>query len=47
MCILTLITLYALLELAKKEKVKQVYLHLFLDGRDTPKDAGKQAMVDT
>ena len=29
--------LYALLELAKRKKVKQVYLHLFTDGRDTYK----------
>jgi 2,3-bisphosphoglycerate-independent phosphoglycerate mutase len=26
----------ALIELAKREKIKAVYLHLFLDGRDTP-----------
>ncbi len=29
--------LYALLELAKRRKIKQVYLHLFTDGRDTYK----------
>lgn len=29
--------LYALLKLAKRKKVKQVYLHLFTDGRDTHK----------
>ena len=34
--------LYALLKLAKKKKVKQVYLHLFTDGRDTYK---KRALV--
>ncbi|MGI6278596.1 MAG: 2,3-bisphosphoglycerate-independent phosphoglycerate mutase [Patescibacteria group bacterium] len=28
--------LFALLRLAKKEKVKKVYLHLFTDGRDSP-----------
>jgi 2,3-bisphosphoglycerate-independent phosphoglycerate mutase len=28
--------LEALIELAKSEKIKSVYLHLFLDGRDTP-----------
>src|SRR3989339_591298 len=34
--------LFALLELAKREGVKQVYLHLFTDGRDTnPKAAGE------
>lgn len=32
--------LFALLEMSKKEKVKQVYLHLFLDGRDSPRDFG-------
>lgn len=34
--------LYALLKLAKEKKVKQVYLHLFTDGRDTYK---KKALV--
>ena len=29
--------LYALLELAKRKKIKEVYLHLFTDGRDTHK----------
>ncbi|MBU0457131.1 MAG: 2,3-bisphosphoglycerate-independent phosphoglycerate mutase [Nanoarchaeota archaeon] len=34
--------LFALLELAKKKGVKEVYVHAFLDGRDTPpKAAGK------
>ena len=28
--------LEALIEFAKREKIKSVYLHLFLDGRDTP-----------
>ncbi|MDP3733696.1 MAG: 2,3-bisphosphoglycerate-independent phosphoglycerate mutase [Nanoarchaeota archaeon] len=28
--------LFALLELAKKEGLKEVYIHAFLDGRDTP-----------
>ena len=32
--------LYALLELAKREQVAPVYLHLFTDGRDTPPDSG-------
>lgn len=32
--------LYALLEAAKKQKHKKVYLHLFLDGRDAPRDYG-------
>ncbi len=34
--------LYALLELAKKEKVKEVYIHAFLDGRDTIYNSGKR-----
>ena len=29
--------LYALLELCQREKVRDVYLHVFTDGRDTPK----------
>lgn len=39
----------ALIELAAKEGVKNVYVHGFMDGRDTPTDAGKsyvQAVVD-
>jgi 2,3-bisphosphoglycerate-independent phosphoglycerate mutase len=34
--------LYALLKLAKQKKIKQVYLHLFTDGRDTYR---KRALV--
>ncbi|MBU1895674.1 2,3-bisphosphoglycerate-independent phosphoglycerate mutase [Patescibacteria group bacterium] len=30
----------ALLDLAKKEKIKDVYIHAFLDGRDATKDSG-------
>ncbi len=33
--------LYALLELAKKHDLKNVYVHAFLDGRDTPPASGK------
>lgn len=33
--------LYGLLELCKKEKVKQVYIHGFMDGRDTIFNSGK------
>ena len=33
--------LYALLELAKKEGLSNVYVHAFLDGRDTPPASGK------
>ena len=32
--------LYALLELAKREGLKKVYVHCFLDGRDTPPASG-------
>ena len=32
--------LYALVELAKQQKVEQVYVHVFLDGRDTPYNSG-------
>ncbi len=33
--------LYALLEMAKKAGLTKVYVHLFLDGRDTPPTSGK------
>lgn len=33
--------IFGLLELAKKNGLKKVYLHAFLDGRDTPPDSGK------
>lgn len=33
--------LYGLLELAKKHQLKKVYVHCFLDGRDTPPTSGK------
>ena len=33
--------LYALLEFAKKQKIKDVYVHAMLDGRDTKFDSGK------
>ncbi|MDF2543593.1 MAG: hypothetical protein K0S47_3311 [Herbinix sp.] len=33
--------LYGLLELAKKEGLENVYVHAFLDGRDTPPASGK------
>ncbi len=41
--------LYALLELAKRNGLKKVYVHCFLDGRDTPPTAGAgyvQELVD-
>lgn len=34
--------LYGLLELAKRNGLKKVYVHCFLDGRDTPPESGKQ-----
>ncbi|MFH1315145.1 MAG: 2,3-bisphosphoglycerate-independent phosphoglycerate mutase, partial [Candidatus Uhrbacteria bacterium] len=33
---------HALLDLAKRHKVKDVYVHVILDGRDTDKDAGAE-----
>ena len=33
---------YALLEMAKKEGLSNVYVHCFLDGRDTPPESGKE-----
>ncbi|MDY6316603.1 MAG: 2,3-bisphosphoglycerate-independent phosphoglycerate mutase [Oribacterium sp.] len=33
--------IFGLLELAKRNGLKKVYLHAFLDGRDTPPDSGK------
>ena len=41
--------LYALLELAKRKDFEDVYVHCFLDGRDTPPASGKgylQELVD-
>lgn len=36
--------LFALLELAKKQGLEQVYIHAFLDGRDVPPDSAKGYM---
>ncbi len=33
--------LYALVEMARQKNVKEVFLHAFMDGRDTPPEAGK------
>ena len=33
--------MYALLEMAKRNGIENVYLHAFLDGRDTPPSSGK------
>lgn len=38
--------LYALLELAKKEKIKNVYIHAFTDGRDTPNDSAQDFIIE-
>ena len=38
--------LYALLELAKKKGVKEVYVHCFLDGRDVPPTSGADFIKD-
>ena len=32
---------FGLLELAKRQGLKKVYVHCFLDGRDTPPESGK------
>lgn len=34
--------IYGLLELAKRQGIEQVYVHCFLDGRDTPPVSGKE-----
>ena len=33
--------LFALLEMAKREKVEKVFVHCFMDGRDTPPNSGR------
>lgn len=38
--------LYALLDLARREGVKEVYVHCFMDGRDTPPQSGAQFLRD-
>ncbi len=37
--------LYALLELCQREKVEKVFIHAFLDGRDTPFNSGKNFLA--
>ncbi len=37
---------YAILEMAKKQKVDEVYLHCFLDGRDTLYNGGKEFIAE-
>lgn len=38
--------LYGLLELAKREGIEKVYVHCFLDGRDTPPKSGKEYIME-
>ena len=38
--------LYGLLELAKRSGLTKVYVHCFMDGRDTPPDSGKGYIKD-
>ena len=38
--------LYALLELAKRNDIQNVYVHCFLDGRDTPPASGKDFVAE-
>ena len=38
--------LEALIEMARRENVDSVYLHLFLDGRDTPPNSAEQFVLD-
>ena len=39
--------LYALLELAKRNHIKQVFIHCFLDGRDVPERSAKRFLEET
>ena len=36
-----------LLEMAKRYELKKVYVHCFLDGRDTPPESGKDYVTGT
>ena len=38
--------LYGLLELAKRNDLKDVYIHAFTDGRDSPPDSGAEYIAD-
>ncbi|MDE7299589.1 MAG: 2,3-bisphosphoglycerate-independent phosphoglycerate mutase, partial [Lachnospiraceae bacterium] len=38
--------LYGLLELAKREGLEKVYVHAFLDGRDTAPTSGKEFLIE-
>ena len=37
--------IYAMLEMAAKNGLKQIYLHVFLDGRDTPPKSAAQSLI--
>lgn len=39
--------IFALIELAKRQGLDNVYLHAFLDGRDVSPTSGKQFLIDT
>ena len=38
--------LYALVELAHRKEVRELYLHAFMDGRDTPPTSGQQYLTE-
>ena len=38
--------IYGLLELAKRQEIEKVYVHCFLDGRDTPPASGKEYVAE-
>ena len=38
--------LYAILELAKRKDFEDVYVHCFMDGRDTPPSSGESYIID-
>ena len=38
--------LFGLLEFAKRKRLKKVYVHCFLDGRDTPPTSGKEFVAE-
>jgi 2,3-bisphosphoglycerate-independent phosphoglycerate mutase len=43
----TIYHLYTLLELARREKLKEVYIHCFLDGRDVPEKSAERFLRET
>ena len=38
--------LYAIIDMAKREKIKNIYIHCFMDGRDTEPDSGINFIKD-